>query len=134
MPSKAPSDAATSAATASAKVLSKASSKAAPNAAAKGTGTPSSGGSRDTRQAAPPRGERKKRLSFKETAELADLPARIDIGEKARDAAYAALADPAVLRDADAVIAARETLARVEAQLQQLLARWESLETIASEG
>lgn len=76
---------------------------------------------------------RKKRLSFKEAAELAELPARIDSAEQERDASYEALADPAVLRDADAVIAARERLARAEAAIDQLLARWESLETIASE-
>ncbi len=75
----------------------------------------------------------KKKLSFKETAELAELPARIDTAEQERDASYAALTDPAVLRDAEAVLAARERLARVEAELDQLLARWESLETIASQ-
>ncbi len=93
------------------------------------------GGASESRGASPSdtRLTRKKRLSFKETSELAELPARIDAAEREREASYEALADPAVLRDADAVVSARERLARVEAELEQLFARWESLETIASQ-
>ncbi len=88
------------------------------------------GNSRSGSQAAP---TRKKRLSFKGKAELSELPARIDAAEQEKDAAYSAMADPAVLRDPDAVNAARERLSRVDNKLAHLLARWEALETIASE-
>ena len=80
-----------------------------------------------------PRPARRKKLSFKETTELAELPGRIDAAEQEREAAYGAMSDPAVLRDADAIAEARARLERVEADLEQLLARWEVLETIASE-
>ncbi len=81
---------------------------------------------------AAPKPARPRRLTFKETAELADLPARIDAGETERASLFTTLADPATLRDAAAVMAARERLATVEAELETLLARWEELETVAT--
>jgi ATP-binding cassette subfamily F protein uup len=75
-----------------------------------------------------------RKLSFKETKELADLPDRIDALERDREAAYASLADPALLRDGAAVTAARARLAALETEISGLTARWETLETVASEG
>ena len=74
-----------------------------------------------------------RRLTFKETAELAGLPDRIDALERERAALYASLSDPAVLRDGPAVVAARSRLAAVEAELTELTERWETLETIAAQ-
>jgi ATP-binding cassette subfamily F protein uup len=74
-----------------------------------------------------------RRLTFKETAELAGLPDRIDALERERAALYVSLTDPAVLRDGPAVVAARSRLAAVEAELTELTERWEALETIAAQ-
>jgi ABC transport system ATP-binding/permease protein len=78
------------------------------------------------------RGEKKRRLSFKETSELAALPESIDVLERERESAYASLADPALLRDGTAVAAARARLVAIEANIAKTLARWEELETIAA--
>ncbi len=86
-----------------------------------------------TAPAPPSRATKKKKLSYKETAELAALPGQIDHAEQERAAAYSELLDPAVLRDAERVAAARERLSQVEQALERLLARWEALETIAAE-
>jgi ATP-binding cassette subfamily F protein uup len=80
-----------------------------------------------------PRPARKRKLTFKETSELASLPAQIEVAEAKRSECYDTLADPATVRDASAVLAAREALTRVEAEIERLMARWEELETIASE-
>ena len=65
-----------------------------------------------------------------EAAELAGLPAAIDAQERARDALFAQLADPAVLRDAVRVGAVRNDLAAIENALAALMARWEALESL----
>jgi ATP-binding cassette subfamily F protein uup len=78
------------------------------------------------------RGVKKRRLSFKETSELAALPEAIDVLERARASAYASLADPALLRDGTAVTAARARILAIEADISKGLARWEELETIAA--
>ncbi len=78
------------------------------------------------------RPERKRKLSFKETNELASLPASIDALERERDSVYASLGDPAVLRDGAAVAAAKARLEEIESEMAQRLARWEELETIAA--
>jgi ATP-binding cassette subfamily F protein uup len=77
--------------------------------------------------------ERKRRLSFKESQELAMLPDRIDALERDREALYASLADPALLRDGTATAAARGRLDALETELAAAVARWEALETIAAE-
>src|SRR4051812_35035877 len=67
-----------------------------------------------TKSAPPPkpvRTSKPKKPSLRETTELAELPDRIDALERDREAAYAALADPAVLRDAAALADARARLA-----------------------
>jgi ATP-binding cassette subfamily F protein uup len=82
---------------------------------------------------APPTAKAKpRRLTFKETSELAGLPDRIDALEAERATLYLSLADPAVLRDGSAVVAARSRLAAVEAEIGELTERWEALETIAA--
>ena len=74
-----------------------------------------------------------RRLTFKEAAELAGLPDRIDALERERAALYVSLSDPAVLRDGGAVVAARARLVTAETEITELTERWESLETIAAE-
>ncbi|MEP6732653.1 MAG: ATP-binding cassette domain-containing protein, partial [bacterium] len=75
---------------------------------------------------------KKRRLTFKETTELASLPDRIDAHERERGVVYLSLADPALLRDGAAVAAARARLAALEAEIAVMTARWEELETIES--
>jgi ATP-binding cassette subfamily F protein uup len=82
---------------------------------------------------APRRTEKRRRLSFNDRAELAALPDRIDAMEREREAVYASLGDPALLRDGSAVVAAKERLATLEADIQQATERWEMLETLAAE-
>ena len=74
-----------------------------------------------------------RRLTFKEAAELAALPDRIDALERERAALYVSLSDPTVLRDGSAVVAVRSRLATVETELTELTERWETLETIAAQ-
>ncbi len=90
------------------------------------------------KRTAPPtaaaRPSKKRKLNFRETTELAALPDRIDTLERERERAYAALADPAVLRDGGAVGTARARLSALDVEIAELTARWEALETIAGEG
>jgi ATP-binding cassette subfamily F protein uup len=81
----------------------------------------------------PTRAPKKRRLSFKETSELAALPDRIDALEREREALYASLAVPQLLRDGNAVAEARARLAAMEGEIADAIARWEALETIAAE-
>jgi ABC transport system ATP-binding/permease protein len=87
-----------------------------------------------TAPAAPPapREPKKRKLTFRERAELDALPEQIDARERERETVYASLSDPALLRDGGAVIAAQGRLAELSAELEALIARWEELETIAS--
>ena len=80
----------------------------------------------------PPRPEKKRKLTFSETKELAGLPDVIEAREGERDALYASLADGTFLRDGAAVVQARTRLAEVEAEIERLIARWEELETIGA--
>ena len=82
----------------------------------------------------PPPTAKQRRLSYKETGELAGLPDRIDALERERETVYASLSDPAVLRDGSAVVAATSRLASLDAEIAELIHRWEALETIAAEG
>jgi ATP-binding cassette subfamily F protein uup len=75
-----------------------------------------------------------KKLSFRETTELAQLPDRIDALEREREKRYAALSDPALVRDGAAMTEARARLAALEAEIAELTERWEALETIAAGG
>jgi ABC transport system ATP-binding/permease protein len=82
--------------------------------------------------APPARAGKKRKLTFKETNELASLPESIDALERERDGVYASLADPAVLREGAATAAAKARLAELESEIVRRLARWEELETIAA--
>jgi ABC transport system ATP-binding/permease protein len=83
---------------------------------------------------APSRAAKPKKLSYRETTELAELPDRIDALEQERERQYTSLSDPALLRDGAAVSDARARLAALEAEIAQLTERWEALETIAAGG
>jgi ATP-binding cassette subfamily F protein uup len=80
------------------------------------------------------RPEKKRKLTFGETKELAGLPDVIEARERERDTLYASLSDGTFLRDGTAVVQARARLAEVEAEIERLIARWEDLETIAASG
>ena len=79
------------------------------------------------------RSEKKRRLSLKESSELASLPQAIDALERERESAYASLADPALVRDGVAISVAKTRVATIEASIAKQLARWEELETIAAD-
>ncbi|NKN32328.1 ATP-binding cassette domain-containing protein [Marichromatium bheemlicum] len=69
------------------------------------------------------------KLGYKETRELAELPARIESLEQAQAELHARMADPAFYRESgEAVAAARAELEAVETTLEQAYARWEALE------
>jgi ATP-binding cassette subfamily F protein uup len=84
-------------------------------------------------KAGPSAGESKKRkLTFRETSELASLPEAIDALERERESVYASLSDPALVRDGAAIAAAKASLAAIEKRVAAQIARWEELETIAT--
>jgi len=93
--------------------------------------TPAARPAAATATSAPPR-ERKRKLSFKETAELNALPDRIAEAEAEQADTMALLNDPAVLRDGARTTALTARLTALEGELAALLARWEELETIAA--
>ncbi len=76
--------------------------------------------------------EKKRKLSYKETAELAALPAQIEALELERETVAASLSDPAVSRDGAALRAATDRLQSIEQTLSTAMERWELLETIAT--
>jgi ATP-binding cassette subfamily F protein uup len=76
--------------------------------------------------------ERARKLSNKERRELDELPARIEALEARRHELHAALADPALYRDAAPRVAAtRAELDEVECNLAAAYGRWEALEAAA---
>jgi ATP-binding cassette subfamily F protein uup len=74
---------------------------------------------------------RRKRITHKETMELAALPGRIDVLERERAAVVAALADPVTLRDGTGTAAAKKRLTKLDEESAILLRRWEELERLA---
>lgn len=76
--------------------------------------------------------ERKRKLTFRETSELASLPDSIDALEREREDVYASLADPTLLRNGAATVAAKTRLAAIESEIELRISRWEELETIAA--
>jgi len=86
-----------------------------------------------TAAAPAPRSDRKRRLTFKESAELSGLPDRIDALEQERQALYESLADVGFLRDGAAVARATARLAELGREIDELTSRWVDLETIASD-
>jgi ATP-binding cassette subfamily F protein uup len=97
-----------------------------------GAATPAPPPPKRAAPAPPAREPKKRKLSFRERAELDSLPEQIDAREREREALYASLADPALLRDGSAVVAAQSRLAELSAEIEGLIARWEELETIAA--
>ena len=82
--------------------------------------------------AAEPRSDKKRKLSYKETQELAALPDRIDVLEREKSVLYGSMSDPVFLRDGTAVIVANARIAAIDKAVAQLTERWELLETIAA--
>lgn len=74
---------------------------------------------------------KKRKLTFKETAELNGLPDRIDALEQEKDRLFTSLGDPAFLREGSGVAAASARIDAIEAELGASMARWEELESIA---
>ena len=77
-------------------------------------------------------GPRKRRLNFRESAELAALPDRIDEKERERAQIYESLSDSAFLRDGSATAEAKARLMVLGEEIDGLTERWEALETIAA--
>jgi ATP-binding cassette subfamily F protein uup len=74
-------------------------------------------------------GARKAKLSYKETRELQELPARLEALETEQGALNARLADPATYNDRTVDVKALNARHdAIEAELTALLARWEALE------
>jgi ATP-binding cassette subfamily F protein uup len=71
----------------------------------------------------------KKKLSYLEAREYAMLGQRIAEAEDQLKKASAAYEDPAIVSDADRLIAAQAELHRAQELVDQLYARWEELET-----
>ncbi|MGV3709325.1 MAG: ATP-binding cassette domain-containing protein [Gemmatimonas sp.] len=79
-----------------------------------------------------PKAEKKKKLTFNETKELAALPDKIDAMEQERTALYAKLADPTFTRDAAALLEATSRLGVLDKEIPALTERWEQLEMVAA--
>jgi ATP-binding cassette subfamily F protein uup len=76
--------------------------------------------------------ERPRKLSFRETRELAELPERIGALEAEQETLHATLADPDFYKSAGAEVARlNERLAVIEQELVAVYARWEELESLA---
>lgn len=87
-----------------------------------------------TAAAGRPRNERARRMSFNETRELAELPARIEALEAAIAAATDAQSDPKFFRQPpDTIRVAQEALAAQQQTLEKTYQRWDELETLKAE-
>jgi len=81
----------------------------------------------------PRRRAQSNKLGFKEERELAGLPARLEALEREQAEIAGRLADPALYRDRPGEVKALQARhAAIEAELAQLLARWEVLEAKSS--
>ncbi len=81
-----------------------------------------------------PRSQKPRKLTFKERAELDELPAVLELLEKEQKKLYDAMADPAFYQgDSNAVPQAKKRLSEIESELKELYARWEELEMIQEE-
>jgi len=76
---------------------------------------------------APPKG--RKGLSFKEKKELEEVEARISKAEARQGELEKQLADPSALGDRHALADIATELARIEDELEELMGRWEELES-----
>ncbi len=80
-----------------------------------------------------PTGDEPRKLSYKETTELAGLPKSIEELETAQAEFFARSADPEFYKcGGDEVAAIHARLATLEAELAGVYARWEELEEVAS--
>ena len=79
-----------------------------------------------------PGASQKRKLSFKESQELAALPERIDVLERERDQLFATLADRAALKSGGAA-KANARLKALATELAAATARWEVLEEAQAE-
>ncbi|MBC8089649.1 MAG: ATP-binding cassette domain-containing protein [Phycisphaerae bacterium] len=77
--------------------------------------------------------EKKKKLTFNESKELAGLPDNIDALEQERTGLYTSLADPAFTRDPAALLQTTSRLAALEKEISVLTERWELLENISAQ-
>ena len=74
----------------------------------------------------------RKKLSFKEQRELEQLPDRIAALETEQGALHSRLADPAFYQGpADAVREVQTRLAKIDAEINAALIRWEALEAMS---
>jgi len=76
--------------------------------------------------------DKRRKLSYKETQELAALPDRIDALETERAAIHGSLSDRVFVRNADELRRANARLVALDTELEQLTQRWEELETLAA--
>jgi len=88
----------------------------------------SNGSSPATANASIPAAKPKKKLSYKETREYAEIEQKIAATESRQSTAQALLNDPAIQTDAAALIAAQSELEQATAALDKLLTRWTELE------
>jgi len=80
-----------------------------------------------------PRGERARKLTFKEQRELEVLPARIEALEAEHSQLYRMMGDPAIYQQGgDEVVKATARLEELERELAETYARWETLEAKAA--
>jgi ATP-binding cassette subfamily F protein uup len=87
---------------------------------------------RKERFKAKPTGPRK--LTFKETRELEELPGRIEALEQEQKQLYEAMADESFYRDdGNAAARAGARLGELEQLLEEAYGRWEELETVREE-
>ncbi|MFT3791666.1 MAG: ATP-binding cassette domain-containing protein [Rudaea sp.] len=79
--------------------------------------------------------KQKRKLSYKDTRELEQLPARIETLEADIAARTAAMNDPAFFKqDSATILAANGELAKLQAELDEAYARWQTLESGAPLG
>ncbi len=78
-----------------------------------------------------PRAAKRRKMSFKESQELAQLPDRIDALERERTGLFASLTEPLFLKSR-AAAEARARLTSIETEITTLTARWEALESLAA--
>ena len=73
----------------------------------------------------------KRKLSFKEKKELEEIPGAIEQKEKRKDEIYAIMSDPKFYAENAAnVNALKEEAAQIENDLENLLLRWDELESV----
>ena len=74
--------------------------------------------------------KQKKKLSFKEAAELKELPALIETMEEEQQTIHDKMANPEFYKNKDEIVSLKEQLTKLESQLAIDYERWEYLESI----